>query len=676
MEHHTLRSILILMGVAVFVVAAMRRLHLPAVLAYLFTGFLVGPHGLGLISDSTDTRELADFGVVFLLFTLGLEFSVPRFWVMRKSVFVLGGAQVLFTTLGAVSIARLLGASTEVAIVLAGAFAMSSTAISVKQLTEQNEIGLQHGRSAVAVLLFQDLAVIPFLILIPAMAHGVGSAIAGDMLWAFAKGALAVVVILAAGRWLLRPLLHQIATARSAELFTLTALLVTMAAAFSTAYLGLSLALGGFLAGMMLAETEYRHQVEADIRPFRDVLLGLFFITVGMLLNPRTVERHWFLLIVAVLGISLFKIALVAVLSRRLGSDNNAALRTGLVLAQGGEFGFALLSLGIAQGIMRVPLAEFGLAVIVVSMLIGPLLIRYNRKLADRVFPESEIEDHDRLQHDIGRHQVHLDKHVVIIGYGRVGQNVARLLEPEGFEFVALDLDPVRVRHAREAGDPVYYGDGTNLEVLRAAGIERARVLVISYFKVSTALKILGHAKKLRPDIPVLVRTRDDAELDKLQAAGATEIIPETLESSLMLASHLLHVLGVPMSHILRKIQEVRTHRYSLLRSVFRGQDALPIDNTHAFREQLHTVTLSKGADSVNRTLAEIDLKSMGVVVTALRREGVVGRQPPGITILKEGDVVVLWGTPEKLEDAEERLLRGQTRKRSQTTSPDGRANG
>ena len=666
MEHETLRSILILMGVAVLLVAALRRLHLPAVLAYLVTGYLVGPHGVGLITNSTDTRELAEFGVVFLLFTLGLEFSVPRFWVMRRSVFVLGGAQVLFTTLGTVSMARLMGASTEVAIVLGGAFAMSSTAIVAKQLTEQNEIGLQHGRSAVAVLLFQDLAVIPFLILIPAMSHGAGgSAIANDMLWAFAKGALAVVVILAAGRWLLRPLLHQIATARSAELFTLTALLVTMAAAFSTAYLGLSLALGGFLAGMMLAETEYRHQVEADIRPFRDVLLGLFFITVGMLLNPRTVMHHWLLLIVAVIGISLFKVALIAVLSRRLGSDNNAALRTGLVLAQGGEFGFALLSLGLAQGIMRSQLAEFGLAVIVISMLMGPVLIRYNRRLADRIFPEGDIEDHDRLQHDIGRHQLHLDNHVLIVGYGRVGQNVARLLEPEGFEFVALDLDPVRVRHAREAGDPVYYGDGTNRDVLRAAGIERARVLVISYFKVSTALKILEHVKKLRPDLPVLVRTRDDAELERLQAAGATEIIPETLESSLMLASHLLHVLNVPMSHILRKIQEVRTHRYSLLRSVFRGQDAVPIDPSHAFREQLHTVTLDGGAHGVRRTLADMDLKSLGVVVTALRREGVVGRQPPGITVLKEGDVVVLWGTPEKLQDAEERLLRGESRRKN-----------
>src|SRR5579872_2309128 len=345
MEYTTLRSILILLAVAVFVVAALRRLHLPAVLAYLATGFLVGPHGLGFIQDNAGTSSLAEFGVVFLLFTLGLEFSLPRFIVMRRAVFLLGGLQVLLTTVGGAAMARLMGASLPVALVLGGAFAMSSTAIAAKQLSEQAEINLQHGRLAVAVLLFQDLAVIPFLILIPALNGGLDSSFANNMLLAFGKGTLAVVVILAAGRWLLRPLFHQIASARSAELFTLTALLVTLASAFSTAVLGLSLALGGFLAGMMLAETEYRHQVEADIRPFRDVLLGLFFITVGMLLNPATLAHHWLLLLVTLSLLVVFKTVLVAVLSRMfLGADNNAALRTGLVLAQGGEFGFALLS--------------------------------------------------------------------------------------------------------------------------------------------------------------------------------------------------------------------------------------------------------------------------------------------------------------------------------------------
>ncbi|MGH8313327.1 MAG: cation:proton antiporter, partial [Gammaproteobacteria bacterium] len=412
----------------------------------------------------------------------------------------------------------------------------------------------------------------------------------------FVKGALAVIVILAFGRWLLRPIFHQIAGARSAELFTLAVLLVTLAASWSTAALGLSLALGAFLAGMMLAETEFRHEVEADIRPFRDILLGLFFVTVGMLINPHTIARHWWLLLIAVAAIMLFKAALIALLSRGLGADRGASLRTGIVLAQCGEFGFALLALGLTQGVIRAPVAEFSLAVIVLSMIAGPLLIRVNRGIAERVFPGNDAGDRDRLQHDIGQHQVHAENHVLIVGYGRVGQNVARFLEPEGFEFVALDLDPMRVKRAREAGDPVYYGDGTNSAVLKAAGVEHARAVVISYFQVPTALKILAHVKNFRPDMPVLVRTRDDAELDKLMQAGATEVIPETMESSLMVAAHLLQLLGVPMRKILRNIQEVRAHRYSLLRSVFRGQDALPMDASHAFREQLYTVTLEPGA--------------------------------------------------------------------------------
>ncbi|MGA9852498.1 MAG: monovalent cation:proton antiporter-2 (CPA2) family protein [Gammaproteobacteria bacterium] len=659
MEHTTLRSILILLAVAVVAVSLVRRVKMPAVIAYLFSGFLVGPHVLGWIPDTADTRDLAEFGVVFLLFTLGLEFSLPKLLVMRKAVFVLGGAQVLLTTLGTAAIAWVLGTRVPVAIVLGGAFAMSSTAIVVKQLGEQNELNLQHGRLAIAVLLFQDLAVIPLLILIPALAHGSGTAIAGDLLVAFVKGAVAVIVILAFGRWLLRPVFHQIASARSAELFTLAVLLVTLAASWSTAALGLSLALGAFLAGMMLAETEYRHEVEADIRPFRDILLGLFFVTVGMLLNPHTIARHWWLLLIAVAAIMLFKTVLIMFLSRGLHADRSAALRTGIVLAQCGEFGFALLALGLAQGVIRAPVAEFGLAAIVLSMIVGPLVIRVNRTIAAGLFPHDAADEQDRLQHDIGQHQVHAENHVLIVGYGRVGQNVARFLEPEGFGFVALDLDPVRVKRAREAGDPVYYGDGTNPGVLKAAGVERARAVVISYFQVPTALKILGHVKKFRPDIPVLVRTRDDVDLDKLMQAGATEVIPETMESSLMVASHLLHLLGMPMSKILRTIQEVRSHRYSLLRSVFRGQDALPMDASHAFREQLYTVTLASGAHAVNRSIGELNLKNKGVVVTALRREGVVGRQPPKETVLKEGDVLVLWGTPEDLEISEEKLLRG-----------------
>lgn len=660
MHTTNLSYIVILLCVAVIAVAALRRIKLPPVLAYLATGVLLGPHGLAWVPDTSETHVLAEFGVVFLLFTLGLQFSLPRLIAMKREVLILGGSQVATTLVSAAIFAWALGVRAPIALVVGGAFAMSSTAIVAKQLAEQTELNLQHGRFAIGVLLFQDLAVIPLLILIPAVANGgQGTAVALAVLWAITKGALALLAVFVIGRGLLRPLFHEIANARSAELFTLAVLLITLAAAWTTQSLGLSLALGAFLAGMMLGETEFRHQVEGDIRPFRDVLLGLFFITVGMLLNPSILRESWEWVLLAVAGLMSFKIVSIMWLSRIVGTDRQMAMRTGLVLAQGGEFGFALISLGLASGLLHANVAEFALAVIVLSMLISPLLIRYNGRIAAMIYPDNEGTAKDSIQHDIAQHQIHAKGHVIIAGFGRVGQNIARFLEQDNFEYIALDLDPVRVRTAREAGDPVYYGDATQLDILRAAGLERAKALVISYFDVGTSIKILEQVKEVRADLPVLVRTRDDSNLERLQAAGATEVIPETLEASLMLASHLLHLLDMPMVKILRRIQDVRANRYRLLRTVFRGQDALPIDPSHAFREQLYTVTLPKGAFAVEKSLGELNLPAAGIAVSALRREGIVGKQPGPDTVLREDDVLVLYGTPEDLEHCEAYLLNG-----------------
>jgi monovalent cation:H+ antiporter-2, CPA2 family len=293
----------------------------------------------------------------------------------------------------------------------------------------------------------------------------------------------------------------------------------------------------------------------------------------------------------------------------------------------------------------------------VLSMVIASFLIRYNAALVQRIVAPSDAASREVLAHDVAAQPVHHSGHVLIVGFGRVGQNVARLLEQEGFDWVALDLDPLRIRLARAAGDPVYFGDATSADVLRAAGIERARVLFISYYRVSVALKILAQVHKLRPDIPVLVRVRDDSSLDELMAAGATEVIPDTLEASLMVASHLLVLLTVPMTRVVRAINAVRNDRYALLRNVFRGQDARPIDASHAFREQLASVQLDDSARAAGRALGELELE--GVVVTALRRDGIVGRQPGPETRLRAGDVVVLYGKPEDLERAEEQLLGG-----------------
>ncbi|MCG8432653.1 MAG: cation:proton antiporter [Gammaproteobacteria bacterium] len=659
MEQTQLQYVVILLGVAVLAVTVLRRFRLPTILAYLMTGVVVGPHGLGWITDMENIRIFAEFGVVFLLFTLGLEFSLPRLVVMKKEVLVLGGAQVTVTTAAAVLLSKTFGISNEVALVIGGAFAMSSTAIVAKQLGEQLELGLPHGTLSVGILLFQDIAVVPFLILIASLTGPQEQSLTVDLLLALAKGGLALLIVLAVGRWLLRPLLHEIAGARSAEVFTLAVLLLTLTAAWTTHYFGLSLALGAFLAGMMLGETEFRHQVEADIRPFRDMLLGLFFVTIGMLINLPALFPvfHWVL--AATLGIMLFKGATICLLSRIITTDWSAALRAGIVLAHGGEFGFAIMAVALGSGLIDESLAQLVLGIIVLSMFFSPLLIKFNSTLSEMIFTDTETLSKESMQYDIAHHQISAQGHAIICGYGRVGQNIARFLEKEGFEYIALDLDPYRVHAAHLAGDPVYYGDATHLDILKAAGLERARILIQTNYEVSTSLAVLKKVREVRKDIPVLVRTRDDSNLDLLQEAGATEVVPETLEASLMMISHVLLLLNVPVKRVVREIQEVRNNRYNMLRSLFRKQYAEPIDSTHAFREELHAITLPDNAHAVGKRIEDIRLHEAGIVITAIRRDGIVGRQPDSHTKLKEGDTLVIYGTPEDLEHAEAILLNG-----------------
>ncbi|MCC6207794.1 MAG: cation:proton antiporter [Gammaproteobacteria bacterium] len=660
MNPGVLESVLVLLIVSVFTVSIFRRFRLPAILAYLCVGVMVGPHGLAWVPDSEATRLLAEYGVVFLLFTVGLEFSLPRLLAMRHAVLGLGSAQVALTTLVVGSVAWVLGLSKAAAFVVGGAVAMSSTAIVIRQLTERLELNSRHGGLSVGILLFQDLAVIPFLILIPVLAGENQDAVVWELLWALIKGVVVVVAMFSVGHWILRPLFHEIASSRSSELFTLTALLMALAAAWITHFAGLSLALGAFLAGMMLGETEFRHQVEADIRPFRDVLLGLFFITIGMLLDLSVLPGilHWTVLVlVSIIGV---KLAIVVALARLTGAEPGVAVRTGIVLAQAGEFGLVLLSLTLGARLLDHHNAQIILAAFIFSMALSPLMINYNGVIAKRFFAGSYLRQREQFLHDVVQDARDLSGHVIICGYGRIGQNIARLLAKEGFERIALDLDPVRVRDARTAGERVFYGDSTHQEMLEAAGIARARALVLSFDDVAASMKILSQARRLRPDIPILVRTRDDTDLERLQHAGATEVVPETLEASLMLSSHLLLLLNVPVSRVLREVKEVRDSRYRLLREYFHGQeDAEAGPEADGGAKRLQIVKLEDGAHAVTRTLNEIRLEQLGVEVTALLRDGIRSEAPTPQTQLRAGDTLVLFGTAGAIEAAEVRLLRG-----------------
>ncbi len=653
-------QILILLTASVGVVALVRRLALPAILGYLLVGAMLGPHALGLVDDTATTRLLAEFGITFLLFTLGLEFSRPRLVAMRTEVFGVGGLQVLLTAGAVAGIAIAgFGIAPATAVVTGGAIAMSSTAIIVAQLTEQSENNRSHGRLAVAICLFQDLAFTVLLALESSLRDGGHPGGARGIVLSIAFAALALALVLAAGRWLLRPLFHAIASVHSTELFALTALLVVLAAAWATRAAGLSLALGGFLAGMMLAETEFRHQVEASIGSYRDVLVGLFFISVGMLLDGRLLLRDFTLVAALLAGILVLKTGVIALVARRAARSWFKALRTGVVASQGGEFGFALLTLLLQHRLLAPAVAQPLLAATVSSMLLAPLLIRHNRRIAAALLgrtgpPGTDVGPETRATLAVAGRE-----HVMICGFGRVGQNVARVLERRGFEYLALEVDPRRIRSARQAGDPVVFGDAAQIEVLRSVGAMRANCVVITFANPPVALRVVRAIRSLRPDVPILVRTPDDVHLEELQAAGATEVVPETFEASLMLASHLLLLLKEPVSRVVRTIDGIRTDRYALLREVL-ADERSPIgaDGARA-RERLHSVVLPPHAWAVGRTLDALAAHGAAASVRAIRRDRIVGRDPGGETVLRSGDVVMLHGTPEAIERTESLMLAG-----------------
>jgi CPA2 family monovalent cation:H+ antiporter-2 len=659
LSNDPLLQILILLTASVCVVAAVRKLALPAILGYLVVGMLLGPHALALIVSNGTTQLLADFGVVFLVFTLGLEFSLPRLVAMRWEVLGVGGAQVLVTT-GIVAAIGLMvfHVGPVEAVVIGGAVAMSSTAIIIAQLTEQSENNRTHGRLAVAICLFQDLSFPLFLALVSAM-NGGHSTDTLQLLHAVGIAVLALLLVLAAGRWLLRPLFLMIASVRSPELFSMAVLLAVLASAWATQAVGLSLALGAFLAGMMLAETEFRHQIEATIRSYREVLLGLFFITVGMLLDVGLLLRHLPLVSAILLCMLVIKSAVVAVASKPATGSWFKSLRTGVVVSQGGEFGFALLTLLLPRDLGDSSVVQPLLAATVLSMVLSPVIIRHNRRITRALLAESGNPQTEAMRHESATLAVAERDHVIICGFGRVGQNIARVLEQTGFEYIALDVDAYRIRTGRQAGDPVVYGDAGEAKVLENVGLAHASVVVVTFANPEVALRILRSVRGLRSEVPILVRTQDDTMLEELQAAGATEVVPETFEASLMLLSHLLLLMKLPVGTVIRTVNDIRNHRYGMLRHYFRDAEAEHLDDTHAFREELHSVILPPSAWAVGRSIAEVNVRGAKAEVSAVRRDGIVGRDPGPDTVLKEGDVVVMYGTPEAVEHAETVLLMG-----------------
>jgi monovalent cation:H+ antiporter-2, CPA2 family len=655
--HGPLEVVLVLLAAAVFVVAVFRAFSLPPVLGYLMVGAILGPHAAAVVPDSAQARYLAEFGVVFLMFSIGLEFSLSRLFAMKRIVLGLGGLQVVgslvvFTLIGA---AFRLGWATSFAV--ASVITMSSTAMLSKLLVDRMELETPHGRQIIGVLLFQDLAVVPLLILIPTLAQPAG-VLLPTMGVAFLKVVVVLALILYIGQRLVRRWFLLVARRKSSELFVLNVLLITLGLAWVTELAGLSMALGAFMAGMLISETEYRYQVEEDIKPFRDVLLGLFMVTVGMFLDFRLIVHNlqWVLLVLA--GIIILKFAVIAAASRWLEGQDGTAVRTGIWLCAGGEFGFVLLTLASDIAIVPAYVLQPVIAALVLSLLLAPILIQFSDKIVLR-FVASEWMLRSMELTRVAAQSIATDRHVIICGYGRTGQFLARLLEQEQVPYVALDLDPDRVREAAAAGDPVGFGDSARHETLLAAGLMRASAVVVAYNDMHSTLKVLHHAQGVRPDIPVVARAHDDRDMDRLVEGGAAEVVPELLETSIMLATHTLTLIGKPIARVVRRMRTIRSQQFSMMRGFFVGASDQD-EYADANEIRLHSVILPAGAHAVGKCLGEVGLQSLDVSIAAVRRQGVRSLDPLPEFRLLAGDVLVLLGLPGSLVVAEKTLLKGK----------------
>lgn len=653
----TLEIVLIFLATSVAVVALARKLQQPPLLGYLLAGILIGPHAIGLVPDAEGTRYLAEFGVVFLMFSIGLEFNLARLQAMRATVFGFGMAQVAATTVVGFAAGLVMGLGWQAGIALGGALAMSSTAIVVKLLSERVELETAHGRDVMGVLLFQDLAVVPFLIIVPALSKDPGT-LASTVGMAVVKAVVVLAVLLFAGRKAIRGWLRIVARRRSTELFTLNLLLLTLGLAYVTEHAGLSLALGAFVAGMLISETEFRHQVEEDIKPFRDVLLGLFFVTIGMLLDVRSVMAQLGLVLFLTIIPVAAKFAIVAALGKMFNRTQGTAIRTGLALAQAGEFGFVLLAQAGGLKLVAPQMMDAILAAMLLSMLAAPFLIASSDKIAMRFARDEWLMKSIELT-QLATRTLKSSKHVIICGYGRHGQALAKVLAAEKVDYLALDLDPERIQEASAAGDAVVYADASRRESLIAAGLMRAKAIVITYADLPSSMRILHHVQEMRPELPVVARVKDDIDMDKMRLAGAAEVVAEAHESSLMLASHALLLSGVPVARVMESVRKVRESRYGLLRGFFHGASDAPEDLSEHANVRMQSVSLPQGAFAVGRALASISAEHADVEVVSVRRKGVSSPTVNAGLEFEAGDVVVLRGVPSALALFEAHLLSG-----------------
>jgi CPA2 family monovalent cation:H+ antiporter-2 len=655
--YSSLELIILLLFCSVGLVALLRNAKLPPMIAYFLVGLILGPSGLAVLTDSESNRHLVEFGIVFLMFTIGLEFSLPTLNSMRKILFGVGLTQVGITLLISTMLAMFVGLSLIDGFVVGAAVTMSSTAIVSKILMERLDLNTRHGKLSIGILLFQDLAVIPVLILISTLANP-----NFDLFQSFSIVLIKATILFVIVLWVGKPVLNWwfgiIARQKSSELFVLNVLMVTLVFAYVTDYFGLSFALGAFVAGMLISETHYRFQVESDIAPFRDILLGLFFITIGMMLDLNLLFSNILLILAFLIILILFKSLLITFLIKIFGYETGVGIRTGVILAHAGEFSFVILALAQQEKILNDFVSQVVLAVALLSMLLAPFIIQFNGRIARKLSKTylKNSQDNIRNIEELGHK---FNDHVILCGFGRSGQYLSRFLCEENIPYIAVDIDMTRVTDAATAGENVVYGDASRLEVLKAAGIDSAKGLIVTYADDRASEKVLTVVRSYNKDIPVIVRTMDESGLEKIRAAGANEVVPEVLEGSLMLASHALVIFDVPLSRVIKKIREFRESKYKIFKGYFKGisDEKDDLINQH----QLHSIEIKSKSFLNGKLLSDIPFEEYGISIHHLRRPNMLEDIEPRDDLrLNTGDVVVVLGHFEEIRLFENYSLNGK----------------
>ncbi len=568
-ETHNLPIVIVLLTAAVLAVSLFRKLRVSPILGYLVAGAIIGPGGTGIISDIEGTSAIAEFGVVFLLFIIGLELSWERLKILSKRVFALGILQITVTAAVIAAIAYMAGFRPETAILIGSGLALSSTALVMQLIEEHNQKASQLGRLSLAVLLIQDLAVVPVLVLIPAFAKDNVSLVA-ELATVSMKAVIALLLIFALGQVLLRPLYRIIASLNTPEIFTALTLLVVLGTGWLTSHVGLSVALGAFLAGLLMAETEYRHQVEADVMPYKGLLLGLFFMSVGMSANLRVVWHNLPLILGMAVLLLAVKAIIIILLCRLLGFNPTTRIRAGTLLAQGGEFSFILFRLAGDNNFLSAHAAQMLTIIVIASMALTPAMAAVGRALSETIEYKRRRKAEDSLSE-----MIDIRDHVIILGFGRVGQMIAKLLSVENIHYIALDLHIGTIARAKKIGLPVYYGDGSRREVLNATGIERASSAIITMNDPAAAEAAVRAIRAASPYLPIIARAQDLNRVIMLEKAGANIAVSEMFETSLQMGGALLKSLGISDQEILRIMKIFRDRDYALAQGAIEVPDTI-----------------------------------------------------------------------------------------------------